>query len=75
LELRVDTGEDGRTVYRQRALFHPRGLPGHLYWWAVWTFHGLVFGSMARNIAAAAEQRRADRQRAGEGAREPRQTA
>jgi uncharacterized protein YbjT (DUF2867 family) len=75
LELRVDTGEDGRTVYRQRALFHPRGLPGHLYWWAVWPFHGLVFGSMARNIAAAAEQRRADRQRAGEGAREPRQTA
>jgi uncharacterized protein YbjT (DUF2867 family) len=75
LELRVDAGEDGRTVYRQRALFHPRGLPGHLYWWTVWPFHGLVFGSMARNIAAAAEQRRADRQRAGEGAREPRQTA
>ncbi|WP_116244754.1 SDR family oxidoreductase [Nocardiopsis sp. FIRDI 009] len=50
LELRVGR-EDGRTVYRQRALFRPRGLPGHLYWKAVTPFHGLIFGSMARNIA------------------------
>ncbi|NYJ36694.1 SDR family oxidoreductase [Nocardiopsis aegyptia] len=41
----------GRTVYHQRALFRPRGLSGHLYWWAVTPFHGIVFGSMARNIA------------------------
>jgi uncharacterized protein YbjT (DUF2867 family) len=41
----------GRTVYHQRALFHPRGLTGHLYWKAVTPFHGVVFGSMARNIA------------------------
>ena len=40
----------------QRALFHPRGLLGHVYWWAVAPFHGIVFGGMARNIAAAAEQ-------------------
>ena len=33
----------------------PRGLLGHLYWWAVAPFHGMVFGGMARNIAAAAE--------------------
>jgi uncharacterized protein YbjT (DUF2867 family) len=45
-----------RTTYVQRALFHPRGLPGHLYWWAVAPFHGIVFGGMARNIAAAAER-------------------
>ena len=45
----------GRTVYHQRALFHPRGLPGHLYWQAVTPFHGVVFGSMATNIAARAE--------------------
>ncbi|MEV2277478.1 SDR family oxidoreductase [Nocardiopsis sp. NPDC049922] len=50
LELGVGR-EDGRTVYRQRALFRPRGLAGHLYWKAVTPFHGLVFGSMARNIA------------------------
>lgn len=45
----------GRTVYHQRAVFHPRGLPGHLYWGAVTPFHGVIFGSMATNIAARAE--------------------
>ena len=45
------------STYVQRALFHPRGLFGHLYWWAVAPFHGIVFGGMARNIAAAAERR------------------
>ena len=55
LELRVGRRE-GRTVYCQRALFHPRGLLGHLYWKAVTPFHGVVFGSMAGNIAARAEQ-------------------
>ncbi len=54
LEMRVDTGDDGRTRYRQRALFHPRGLVGHLYWWSVSPFHAVVFGGMARNIAEAA---------------------
>ena len=27
-------------------LFIPHGLSGHLYWWSVWPFHGVVFGSM-----------------------------
>ncbi|MGW1768060.1 SDR family oxidoreductase [Streptomyces sp. NPDC002073] len=40
--------------YRQRALFHPRGLLGHLYWWSVSPFHAAVFGSMARNITLSA---------------------
>ncbi|GAA1090296.1 SDR family oxidoreductase [Nocardiopsis metallicus] len=53
LELRVGV-QDGRTVYCQQALFHPRGLLGHLYWKAVTPFHGIVFGSMADNIAARA---------------------
>jgi uncharacterized protein YbjT (DUF2867 family) len=46
--------EGGRTHYRQRALFHPRGLLGHAYWWSVSPFHAVVFGGMARNIARAA---------------------
>ncbi|MFD3324522.1 SDR family oxidoreductase [Streptomyces sp. NPDC058701] len=45
-----------RTRYRQRALFHPHGLLGHLYWWSVSPFHAVVFGGMARNIARAAER-------------------
>jgi hypothetical protein len=55
LELSVRQDDRGRTVYRQRAIFRPRGLAGHLYWWTVAPFHGVVFGGMTRNIAAAAE--------------------
>ncbi|MGV9305328.1 SDR family oxidoreductase [Nonomuraea sp. NPDC003727] len=46
--------ENGRTVYHQRAVFHPHGLLGHLYWWTILPFHGLIFGRMPRNVAAAA---------------------
>jgi uncharacterized protein YbjT (DUF2867 family) len=61
LELEVVPGdEDNSTRFRQRALFHPRGVLGRAYWWAVYPFHGLIFGSMQRNIANAAEQRAAD---------------
>lgn len=69
LELRADPapggeGEKPRTsVYRQRALFHPKGLAGHLYWAFVLPFHGVVFGSMVRRIAARAEHDRRQRLR------------
>ena len=56
LELVVDEDDHGRTVFRQRALFHPHGLAGHAYWRAVVPFHGVVFGGMQRNIAQAAER-------------------
>ncbi|HUA29222.1 MAG TPA: SDR family oxidoreductase [Streptosporangiaceae bacterium] len=48
--------DNGRTLYTQRALFHPHGLFGHLYWWAVWPFHHFVFGGMERNVTLAAER-------------------
>ncbi|MFC7988087.1 SDR family oxidoreductase [Streptomyces pilosus] len=54
LEMYVETDDRGRTRYRQRALFHPRGLFGHAYWWSVSPFHAVVFGGMARNITQAA---------------------
>ncbi|WP_320781520.1 SDR family oxidoreductase [Streptomyces sp. CRN 30] len=54
LEMYVETDGEGRTRYRQRALFHPHGLLGHAYWWSVSPFHAVVFGGMARNIAHAA---------------------
>ncbi|HMG28621.1 MAG TPA: SDR family oxidoreductase [Jiangellaceae bacterium] len=54
--LEIGVGREGdTTIYTQRALFHPHGLLGHLYWWAIWPFHGAVFGGMTRNIARAAE--------------------
>ncbi|MFF9202753.1 SDR family oxidoreductase [Streptomyces sp. NPDC014986] len=57
LEMYAETDEAGRTRYRQRALFHPHGLLGHLYWWGVSPFHAVVFGGMARNIARTAARR------------------
>ncbi|GII95007.1 NAD(P)-dependent oxidoreductase [Sinosporangium siamense] len=53
LELTVHKDGD-QTVYGQRAIFHPRGLLGHLYWWGISPFHGLIFGRMPRNVARAA---------------------
>ncbi|MFH8728971.1 SDR family oxidoreductase [Streptomyces termitum] len=55
LEMAVERDGRGRTVYRQRALFHPRGLAGQAYWWSVAPFHAVVFGGMARKIARTAE--------------------
>ncbi|WP_351236868.1 SDR family oxidoreductase [Streptomyces sp. NPDC002133] len=54
LEMYAEQDDEGRTRYRQRALFHPRGLFGHAYWWSVSPFHAMVFGGMARNITQAA---------------------
>ncbi|MFC9946607.1 SDR family oxidoreductase [Streptomyces pratensis] len=54
LEMYAEKAEDGRSHYRQRAIFHPYGLLGHAYWWSVSPFHAVVFGGMARNIAQAA---------------------
>jgi uncharacterized protein YbjT (DUF2867 family) len=55
------TENGGPTLFRQRALFHPRGLAGQLYWAAIKPFHGIVFGGMQRNIARAAKARSAGR--------------
>ncbi len=55
LELSAAPGQDGGAVYRQRAVFEPRGLAGHLYWKSIAPFHDIIFGGMARNITGAAE--------------------
>ena len=67
LEFSVEDGGD-RPILHQKALFIPRGLAGHLYWWAVYPFHGIVFGSMIANLAKAAlagSHEAADREHAG----------
>ncbi|MGW0512757.1 SDR family oxidoreductase [Streptomyces olivaceoviridis] len=60
LEMCAEPAGGGRSRYRQRALFHPRGLLGHAYWWSVSPFHAVVFGGMARNIARAAARQGPD---------------
>jgi uncharacterized protein YbjT (DUF2867 family) len=58
MSIRQEGDPAGRpvTVYTQRAVYHPTGVPGHVYWQAMLPFHGPIFGSMMRNIRADAER-------------------
>lgn len=56
LEMELIPGDKAETIYRQRAIFFPKGLAGRLYWYSILPFHTLIFASMARNIASAAAQ-------------------
>lgn len=56
LEWRI-RAEGDRRFLDQIARFRPRGLAGRLYWHAMYPFHRLIFGRMARRIVAVAERR------------------
>ena len=56
LEWSIDDLAEGGAHLRQRALFHPRGLLGHAYWWSVAPFHAFVFPPMIRGIIHEAER-------------------
>lgn len=52
LEFSLDVNhQTGESVLTQTAIYAPKGLLGHLYWWAVFPMHGLVFPSMAKTAA------------------------
>jgi hypothetical protein len=56
---RDPAGQDGPgAVYHQRAIFVPRGLAGHLYWWAGASLRGVVLGGLARSVVRDAEGER-----------------
>jgi uncharacterized protein YbjT (DUF2867 family) len=55
LELSVEPGEHGGSVYHQRAVFFPKGLAGRLYWYSILPFHGVIFAGMVSSITAKAE--------------------
>ena len=57
LEFSVEPDGAG-SVLHQRAVFFPRGLAGHAYWWAVAPFHAFVFPPMIRHIVQRAETAR-----------------
>jgi uncharacterized protein YbjT (DUF2867 family) len=50
------TGGTASTI-SQTAIFDPAGLFGLVYWYALWPFHGLIFGGMLKGLAAAAVAR------------------
>jgi hypothetical protein len=55
LEFTLEEVPEG-TRLRQRALFHPRGLFGHAYWWSVLPFHHFVFPPMVSGLAREAQE-------------------
>jgi len=51
LEFKIEKIDENKCKLTQRAIFYPKGLAGHAYWWSIIPFHGLVFPGMCRNIA------------------------
>ncbi|MEO7123694.1 MAG: SDR family oxidoreductase [Lacisediminihabitans sp.] len=54
LEMSAEPAGGNGSIYRQRAVFFPRGLGGRLYWFSILPFHGIIFTGMASRIAKAA---------------------
>ena len=59
LEFRVEPLPNGGTRLIQRAVYWPKSLLGHAYWWSVAPFHAFVFPPMSRHIVQSAETRAA----------------
>lgn len=55
LEFQSMPDESGRTKLVQTAYFAPTGLPGLLYWYALYPLHSLIFSSMIEQVAKDAE--------------------
>lgn len=55
LEFNVIELPTGGSMLRQRAVYWPKGLTGHMYWWSVAPFHAFVFPPMARHMVERAE--------------------
>ena len=55
LQFEVSAAEDGDgSIVSQTAIFDPAGLFGLVYWYALWPFHGYIFGGMVKKLAEAA---------------------
>jgi hypothetical protein len=57
LEFTVEPNDTGGSTLIQRAVYWPKGLAGHAYWWSVAPFHAFVFPPMAKHIVERAESR------------------
>jgi uncharacterized protein YbjT (DUF2867 family) len=56
LEFQSIPQENGKTLLTTTAYFDPHGLPGFLYWYAMWPFHKFIFDGMTREIAKRAQE-------------------
>lgn len=51
LQFEVKPDDAGGSILYQTAIFDPFGLPGLLYWYAIYPLHALVFRGMVRALA------------------------
>lgn len=57
LEFHIKVLPDGTNELRMTPSFEPRGFWGQLYWWIIAPSHSLMFGSMLKEMAKAADAR------------------
>lgn len=50
----ISEPSDGKTRFTVAAYFEPFGLPGLLYWYAMWPFHKFIFDGLTRRLASRA---------------------
>jgi uncharacterized protein YbjT (DUF2867 family) len=55
LQFQLTPREDGRVLLSQTAFFAPKGLPGWLYWYALYPVHSLIFSGLVEQVARQAE--------------------
>jgi uncharacterized protein YbjT (DUF2867 family) len=46
--------QEDKTLLTVTAYFAPHGVPGFLYWYAMWPFHKFIFDGLARQLASRA---------------------
>ena len=46
--------KENQTLFAVTAYFEPYGLPGFLYWYAMWPFHSFLFDGLTRRLASRA---------------------
>jgi uncharacterized protein YbjT (DUF2867 family) len=56
LQFEVEPAANG-SMLTQTAIFDPLGLPGLLYWYALWPVHSLIFGGMIKGVARASRRK------------------
>jgi uncharacterized protein YbjT (DUF2867 family) len=54
LEFISEPQAEGKTLFTVCAYFEPFGLPGFLYWYAMWPFHKFIFDGLAKQLASRA---------------------
>ena len=57
LQFRVTPLDEEHSLLAQTAFFAPKGLPGWLYWYALYPIHTRIFSGLADQIARRAAQR------------------